>query len=47
MSSGGIAGISFILGAGFAIMTVLLWHILREVRRIARILETREKKHDS
>ena len=39
MSSGGLAGICFILGAGFAIVAVLLYYILTELRKIVQLLQ--------
>lgn len=40
MSSGGLAAICFILGAGFAIIAVLLWYILAELRKIVPFILT-------
>jgi hypothetical protein len=41
---GGLMGVSFLLGAGFALITVMLWRILERVRSIEKLLAS---KHSS
>ena len=38
---GGLVGISFLLGAGFALVVVMLWRILERVRSIENLIAKR------